>query len=79
MNIPVIQAGGLGPDNVYDTAVEVMPAGVDSCTRTNLTDGDGNPVRFKKDFDKVKAFVAEARRAAGELERLQREETVRPG
>jgi len=74
VGIPVIQAGGLGPDNVYDTVMEVIPAGVDSCTGTNLTDGDGNRVRFKKDFGKVKDFVAGARRAARELEELLRQE-----
>lgn len=68
VSIPVILAGGLGVDNVYETAIEVMPAGVDSCTRTNITGEDGKPVRFKKDFNKVKAFVAEARRAGHDLE-----------
>lgn len=68
VSIPVIQAGGLGVDNVYETVIEVMPAGVDSCTRTNVTGDDGKPVRFKKDFEKVKAFVAEAKRAGRALE-----------
>ncbi|HDR14740.1 MAG TPA: hypothetical protein ENN79_04480 [Desulfobacteraceae bacterium] len=74
VDIPVIQAGGLGADNVYETAVEVAPAGVDSCTGTNITGEDGSPVRFQKDFQKVKAFVLEVRRAGVELQdRLQKE------
>ena len=68
VEIPVILAGGLGPDNVYEAALEVIPAGVDSCTRTNLTDDAGKPVRFKKDFDKVRVFVEETRRAGEDLE-----------
>lgn len=66
--IPVVLAGGLGPENVADKALQVRPAGVDSCTRTNLTDGNGKPVRFKKDFSRVRRFVEEARRAERVLE-----------
>lgn len=65
--IPVIFAGGLSPDNVYDGAVAIRPAGVDSCTQTNMTDTNGEPVRFKKDIDKVKRFVSETRRAEQSL------------
>jgi len=61
--IPVILAGGLSPDNVYEAALKVRPAGVDSCTLTNARDLEGKPIRFQKDFAKVAAFVAEARRA----------------
>jgi phosphoribosylanthranilate isomerase len=68
VEIPVIQAGGLDPENVYETAMEIAPAGVDSCTGTNLRGKDGNPVRFEKDFEKVKRFTAEARRAGEDLE-----------
>lgn len=67
--IPVILAGGLSPDNVYDSAVYVRPAGVDSCTRTNAVDDAGNPIRFKKDWEKVRRFVSETRRAEQELYR----------
>jgi len=62
-DIPVILAGGLSPDNVYDAVKNVLPAGADSCTKTNMLDGEGRPIRFKKDFSKVKKFVKEVRRA----------------
>lgn len=61
--IPVILAGGLSPDNVFDGIMHVRPAGVDSCTMTNAVDSDGCLVRFKKDIGKVKRFVDETRRA----------------
>ena len=67
--IPVILAGGLSPENVYDSVVSVSPAGVDSCTRTNAVDDAGCPIRFKKDKEKVRKFVREARRAEQELYR----------
>jgi len=61
---PVILAGGLSPENVYEHLVDTRAAGADSCTRTNAVDGQDRPIRFKKDFGKVRAFVQEARRAA---------------
>jgi len=61
--IPVILAGGLSPGNVYEGIRTVRPAGVDSCTLTNATDGSSRPIRFQKDFKKIANFVAEARRA----------------
>ncbi len=61
--IPVILAGGISPDNVFDGIMHVRPAGVDSCTRTNAVDPEGCLIRFKKDFGKVKRFVDETRRA----------------
>jgi len=63
VEIPVILAGGLGPDNVAEAIRRVRPAGVDSCTRTNATDGAGKPIRFRKDLTKVEAFVQHAKRA----------------
>jgi phosphoribosylanthranilate isomerase len=53
--IPVILAGGLGPDNVAQAIAAVGPTGVDSKTRTDKPDGTG------KDLEKVRAFVAAAR------------------
>lgn len=65
--IPVILAGGLSPENVCDFLVDVRAAGADSCTCTNALDEHGRPIRFKKDFGKVRTFVQEVRRAAREI------------
>jgi phosphoribosylanthranilate isomerase len=62
-HIPVILAGGITPGNVFNGIMHVMPAGVDSCTGTNVVDSKGRPVRFKKDLSKVKHLVEEVRRA----------------
>ena len=51
VGIPVILAGGLGPDNVAEAIRAVKPAGVDSKTRTDKSNGSG------KDIEKVKSFV----------------------
>jgi phosphoribosylanthranilate isomerase len=59
--IPVILAGGLSPENVRAAIEKVVPAGVDSCTQTNLVDKMGHPIRFRKDFKRVERFVKEAR------------------
>ncbi len=72
-SIPVILAGGITPENVYDGIMHVHPAGVDSCTGTNAIDQKGRAIRFKKDFDRVKRFVEDARRAEAEV-RGQRSE-----
>jgi phosphoribosylanthranilate isomerase len=61
--IPVILAGGLSPENVFEGILQVKPAGVDSCTHTNALDAKGRPIRFKKDLQRVKRFVVETRRA----------------
>ncbi|MHB8138024.1 MAG: phosphoribosylanthranilate isomerase [Smithellaceae bacterium] len=61
--IPVILAGGLSGQNVFEAIVRLKPAGVDSCTQTNALDRSGRPVRFKKDMKKVRRFVEEVRRA----------------
>ncbi len=71
--LPVILAGGLSPDNVYEAVVKVRPAGADSCTGTNMADEKGRPIRFKKDFVKVRRFVSEIRRAEQELARMNRQ------
>lgn len=62
-HIPVILAGGITPENVFDGIMQVMPAGVDSCTGTNALDSKGRSIRFKKDLEKVKHMVDEVRRA----------------
>jgi phosphoribosylanthranilate isomerase len=55
VGIPVILAGGIGPENVAAAIAAVRPAGVDSKTRTDRPDGTG------KDLAKVEAFVAAAK------------------
>lgn len=65
--VPVILAGGLGPDNVVEGIRATRPAGVDSCTLTNARDAGGRPIRFKKDLMAVARFVTEAKRAAATL------------
>jgi len=71
--IPVILAGGLSPENVYDAVLKVFPFGADSCTQTNLVDEEGNPIRFRKDFKKVDKFIKEVRSAEDQIE-VKREE-----
>ncbi len=60
--IPVILAGGISPENAFEGIKAVKPAGIDSCTRTNAVDQNGNPVRFKKDLQRVELLVQEARK-----------------
>jgi phosphoribosylanthranilate isomerase len=61
-NIPVILAGGIGPENASAGIETVRPAGVDSCTLTNAVDANGKSIRFKKDIEKVSRLVAAANR-----------------
>lgn len=56
VDIPVILAGGLDPDNVVDAIRAVGPAGVDSNTGTNIS---GSSV--EKDMRRVKQFVNSVR------------------
>jgi len=58
VSIPVILAGGLGPENVGYAIRAVHPAGVDSKTRTDL---EGS---HRKDLNKVKRFVQLAKETA---------------
>jgi phosphoribosylanthranilate isomerase len=51
VKIPVILAGGLGPDNVAEAIQKVNPAGVDSKTKTDKAGSD------EKDMEKIKEFV----------------------
>ncbi|MCL2466578.1 MAG: phosphoribosylanthranilate isomerase [Micrococcales bacterium] len=53
--VPVILAGGLTDQNVYDAVAQTRPFGVDV--------NSGVEVDGWKDFDKVQTFVSEARRA----------------
>jgi phosphoribosylanthranilate isomerase len=59
VRIPVIIAGGLGPDNVVAAIRAVRPAGVDSKTKTDKDDGSD-----MKDLKKVKQFVSLAKSVA---------------
>ena len=58
--IPVIIAGGLGPDNVAEAIALVKPFGVDTLTKTNIGDDRDQG----KDIEKVRVFCANAKRAA---------------
>jgi phosphoribosylanthranilate isomerase len=64
---PVLLAGGLSPENVFDIVSDVLPSGADSCTHTNLVNASGKVIRFRKDFSKVEKFVEEIRRAEAAL------------
>ena len=55
VRVPVILAGGLGPDNVADAIRSVRPAGVDSKTKT---DRNGSHI---KDIERVRRFHVAAR------------------
>jgi phosphoribosylanthranilate isomerase len=57
VNIPVILAGGIGPENASEAIRLVMPAGVDSKTKTDSPNGSA------KDLDKVRALVDAAKQA----------------
>jgi phosphoribosylanthranilate isomerase len=56
VGIPVIIAGGLGPENVRDAIRATRPAGVDSKTKTDKSDGS-----HTKDLQKVSAFLTAVR------------------
>jgi len=58
MDLPVILAGGLSPENVTQAIAEVDPWGVDSLTHTNQPLPGGG---FKKDLLKIKRFVQNAK------------------
>lgn len=68
-SVPVILAGGLSPDNVYDALMRTSACGADSCTLTNAVDDAGRPIRFKKDFEKVAMFIREVRSAEAKLQK----------
>ena len=56
--LPVILAGGLGPDNVTEAIRAARPAGVDSETRTSRDDD-----RRRKHPERVRRFIERARAA----------------
>ncbi len=55
VQIPVILAGGLGADNVAEAIQKVNPAGVDSKTKTDITN------THEKDIEKVREFILKAK------------------
>ncbi len=59
-NKPVILAGGINHLNVYEAMMTVKPAGIDTHTGVEGIDG-------RKDYNKVKVFVDEAKRALDTL------------
>ena len=56
VDVPVVLAGGLGPDNVAAAIAAVGPAGVDSETRTSRSDD-----RRRKDIAALRRFVETVR------------------
>lgn len=61
--IPVVIAGGLGPDNVAAAIEVVKPFGVDTLSKTNID----NDRKKGKDIEKVRAFCLNTRKAAEKL------------
>lgn len=56
---PVILAGGLNQDNIYDAVKKVNPFGIDA--------NSGVEVNSRKDYDKVSKFVSDGTKAFLEL------------
>ncbi|KRM60855.1 N-(5phosphoribosyl)anthranilate isomerase [Paucilactobacillus vaccinostercus DSM 20634] len=60
----VIEAGGMGPDNVAEAIRQIRPYGVDSLTKTSFKYDGGD---MEKNIPAVKAFCENADKAAREL------------
>lgn len=59
--VPLVLAGGLGPDNAADAVCAVRPYAVDASSRLEAAPG-------RKDPEKVRCFVREVRRADAAFE-----------
>nr|SFZ88904.1 Phosphoribosylanthranilate isomerase [Loigolactobacillus rennini] len=64
VDVLVIEAGGLGPDNVAEAIKKIKPYGVDSLTKTSIKYEGGN---MEKDIAKVREFCKKADEAAKEI------------
>lgn len=64
VDIPVVIAGGLGPDNVEECIRHIKPFGVDSLSKTSYKYDDGV---IEKDIPAVKEFCEIADRVSKEL------------
>lgn len=64
VKVPVILAGGLGPDNVEEAIEKVHPFGVDSLTKTSVK-RDGKLIC--KDIEKVREFCERAKSTGGHV------------
>jgi phosphoribosylanthranilate isomerase len=57
---PLMMAGGLSPENVFDAIRTVRPAAIDAHSLLEASNG-------RKDIEKVRRFVREARKAFAEI------------
>ena len=64
VDVPVIEAGGMGPENVAEAIEKIRPYGGDSLTRTSIKYEGGH---MEKDIDKVREFCKNADAAAEKL------------
>ncbi len=75
VDVPVVLAGGLGPENVADAIRKVRPAGVDSETRTSYEHD-----RRRKDPDKVRRLIEITRSSSTpRIDRARRNRPSSPG